>query len=207
MVFFRKRFGSKNLSEVNDIICKKQHKNDDEEPPASGSGRTDKPEELKNKGKMLMEATCVPADIRYPTDLGLLNDARQKTEELIDFLYEPLRGRILKPRTYRNIARKIYLAVAKQRQPLKNMLRKAIRQQLNFIRRTLKHLDKLSTYHKVSPLTIAQGLQLETIKELYRQQLYMYEHKTHTVENRIVSISQSYVRPIVRGKAAGPVSS
>jgi IS5 family transposase len=28
----------------------------------------------------------------------------------------------------------------------------------------------------------------------------MYEHKTHSVENRIVSISQPHVRPVVRGK-------
>jgi hypothetical protein len=26
---------------------------------------------------------------------------------------------------------------------------------------------------------LARGLQLETVKELYRQQCYMYEHKTH----------------------------
>ena len=33
----------------------------------------------------------------------------------------------------------------------------------------------------------------------------MYENNVHTVENRIVSISQPYIRPIVRGKAAAPV--
>lgn len=30
-----------------------------------------------------MDATCVPADIRYPTDLSLLNEAREKTEAII----------------------------------------------------------------------------------------------------------------------------
>ena len=33
----------------------------------------------------------------------------------------------------------------------------------------------------------------------------MYENKTHTVNDRIVSISQPYIRPIVRGKAKSPV--
>ena len=33
----------------------------------------------------------------------------------------------------------------------------------------------------------------------------MYENNTHTVQDRIVSISQPYIRPIVRGKAAAPV--
>ena len=32
-----------------------------------------------NKGQLILDATCAPADIRYPTDLGLLNDAREKT--------------------------------------------------------------------------------------------------------------------------------
>ena len=32
----------------------------------------------------------------------------------------------------------------------------------------------------------------------------MYKNKTHKVEDRIVSISQPYVRPIVRGKASRP---
>jgi hypothetical protein len=32
----------------------------------------------KNKGTLLIDATCAPADIRYPTDLSLLNEAREK---------------------------------------------------------------------------------------------------------------------------------
>ena len=33
----------------------------------------------------------------------------------------------------------------------------------------------------------------------------MYENNTHTVRDRNVSISQPYIRPIVRGKVAAPV--
>lgn len=43
------------------------------------------------------------------------------------------------------------------------------------------------------------------IRELYEQQKYMYDNKVHSVKNRIVSISQPYIRPIVRGKAKSPV--
>lgn len=66
---------------------------------------------------MVMDATCVPADIRYPTDLSLLNEARGNTEVFIDILYEPLKGEIDKPRGYRRIARADYLATAKMRRP------------------------------------------------------------------------------------------
>jgi hypothetical protein len=50
----------------------------------------------------------------------------------------------------------------------------------------------------LSPL---QQQQLTTIRTLYTQQEQMHRTRTHTVENRIVSISQPWVRPIVRGKA------
>lgn len=40
---------------------------------------------------------------------------------------------------------------------------------------------------------------------MYRQQKQMIETNIHTVENRIVSISRPYLRPIVRGKARSPV--
>jgi len=46
---------------------------------------------------------------------------------------------------------------------------------------------------------------LETIGKLYEQQLLMHQNRIHSVPNRIVSLSQPYVRPIVRGKAKAPV--
>jgi IS5 family transposase len=46
---------------------------------------------------------------------------------------------------------------------------------------------------------------LMTIYKLYEQQQYMYENKVHSVENRIVSITQPWIRPIVRGKTKAPV--
>ena len=43
------------------------------------------------------------------------------------------------------------------------------------------------------------------IKEFFRQQLFMYENHTHKMADRIVSISQPHIRPIVRGKAKSNV--
>ena len=45
----------------------------------------------------------------------------------------------------------------------------------------------------------------DILTTVYEQQRYMFENNTHSVENRIVSISQPYIRPIVRGKAKSPV--
>lgn len=46
---------------------------------------------------------------------------------------------------------------------------------------------------------------LLVVAEVYRQQLWMHEHKTNRIEDRIVSINQPHIRPIVRGKAGSSV--
>jgi hypothetical protein len=69
-----------------------------------------------------MDATGCPQDIAYPTDLNLLNDAREKSEELIDELQAGLTTP--KPRTYREIARKQYLKTAKKRKRQRRRLEK-----------------------------------------------------------------------------------
>ena len=46
---------------------------------------------------------------------------------------------------------------------------------------------------------------MAVIRMLYAQQQEMYDSNTHRVDDRIVSLHQPWVRPIVRGKAAVPV--
>ena len=46
---------------------------------------------------------------------------------------------------------------------------------------------------------------LLVITEVYRQQLWMYENELNRIDDRIVSITQPHIRPIVRGKAGKPV--
>src|SRR5688500_5750099 len=105
---------------------------------------SDAKNESTNRGKLIVDATCAPADITYPTDLGLLNRARVHTEKILDILYKQIKEKIhKKPRTYRNLARKDYLAVAKQRRPTRNKKRQAIKKQLQYIKRNLAHIEQL----------------------------------------------------------------
>jgi hypothetical protein len=46
---------------------------------------------------------------------------------------------------------------------------------------------------------------LKIIRKIYAQQQEMYDTKSHTVKDRIVSIHQPYIRPMVRGKAGKDV--
>ena len=54
-------------------------------------------------------------------------------------------------------------------------------------------------------LTQRQTERLETLRRIYEQQKYMYDNRVHSVPDRIVSVSQPFIRPIVRGKAGKPV--
>ncbi|MEA4994858.1 MAG: transposase [Petrimonas sp.] len=93
-----------------------------------------------NRGKLQMDATVCDADIKYPTDLDLLNESRQKAEELIDELCLKL-GVQDKPRTYRRVARKEFLNVSKMKRKPANVLRKAIRKQINYLKRDVRTIN------------------------------------------------------------------
>ena len=83
------------------------------------------------------------------------------------------------------------------------MTRKAIGKQLTYLRRDLDAVDGKLSLGKT--LTTRQMKHLDTIRTIYEQRKYMYDNLTHSVPDRIVSVSQPFVRPIVRGKAGKPV--
>jgi hypothetical protein len=215
LVHFRKRVKRELIGQINAAIVKPsgENKPPQEESSAEPSAQTDKdndddePPSPTNAGQLIVDASCTPADIRYPSDLSLLNEAREHTEHIIDALYAQVREQgVQKPRTYRRKARQQYLHIAKQRQAKRKALGKAIGQQLRYLRRNLAHIDKLIA----AGATLAQldkqlYRKLLVINQLFRQQQWMYQQRQHRIEDRIVSLAQPHVRPIVRGKARTPV--
>jgi len=156
-----------------------------------------------NKGELIVDATACPQDISYPTDLNLLNDAREQSEKLIDILYLKIKlvnEEKLKPRTYREIARKEYLKVAQKKHKTNKEIRHALRKQLCYLNRNIKYIHQLLKYFVAIPLRDKEYKYLLVIQTLYEQQKFMYDNRVHSVEHRIVSIHQPHVRPIVRGK-------
>ena len=207
MVYFRSRFTQEHLITLNEeiiateVVDKKEEDDEEDEPPS-------------HSGKLLVDATCTPADIKFPTDLGLLNEAREKTEQIIDDLHAEVLARNpegsptpKKVRTYRLEARKKFLKIAKSKKPGYQKIRKSIRQQLGYVRRNLKYIETMCS-EREGFLKVLDGYRykcLLVIQTLYAQQLEMYKNRTHSVADRIVSISQPHVRPIVRGKAGKKV--
>jgi transposase, IS5 family len=218
MVHFRHRLSLEIIGRINEAVVKESSKKtkkrdkDGEDPPSPPQSEQtakveteERDEPSANQGQLLLDASCAPADIRYPTDLSLLNQAREQTEAIIDNLYQQVEL-AQKPRTYREQARKRYLQVAKQRRPSRKVMRKAIRTQLGYVRRNLAHIDALiAAGATLSKLSRQRYRRLLVVSELYRQQQWMYDQNERRIDHRIVSLAQPHIRPIVRGKAGTPV--
>ena len=214
-VEFRKRLGAEQINAINEKILNLylqknetaagNNKDEPPLPPAVTEAAVlpvppaPLPVTITHAGKLIVDATACPQDISYPTDLNLLNDSREKAEELIDFLYDASKHD-KKPRTYREIARKVYLKTAQKKRKTKKEIRAAVRKQLGFLKRDIKSIYKLLACYDRIPFNRHQYKYFLVIQTLYDQQVLMYEQKIHSVEHRIVSIHQPHVRPIVRGK-------
>jgi transposase, IS5 family len=120
-------------------------------------------------------------------------------------MHKPLIGKKDKPRTDRKRARKDYLAVAKKRSAGKKKIRKAVGKQLGYLRRNLRNIDEMASQGLLSHLSKREYRDLMVINELYRQQRWMYDNRKQRIDDRIVSISQPHIRPIIRGKARSKV--
>jgi len=228
MTYFRKRLSEDFINEVNEILIthffelvqynkdlkaksklKKKSSSDDNlddknstDSDANTSSNIEtteapaKQEPPKNKGALLLDSSCAPQYIAYPTDLRLLDTARSILEKYIDHLHDIKDGK--KPRTNRKVARKEYLKIiTKKNKPIEEV-RNAISKQLGYILADIKIINNY--LNKGKELSERQLNQIDIIKKLYDQQLFMLENKTHKVDDRIVSLGQHWVRPIVRGK-------
>ncbi|WAH37291.1 IS5 family transposase [Alicyclobacillus dauci] len=220
LTYFRKRLGPDIINQVNEWIVQaglqeEQNGDDDEnrdEPPresgkfdANGGSQSEVQEPPTHQGKLILDATCTPADVAYPTDLLLLNKAREKLEDILDTLHAPHKGEMKKPRDRRRQARRDYLRTAKNRKPGRSEIRRAVGRQLRYVARDLRFIEQLVQHTPLTALSRRQYRDLLVIGELYRQQREMYRLRNHRVSDRIVSIVQPDVRPIVRGKAKANV--
>ena len=219
LVEFRKRLDETTLTKINEQIIeynlKSENDNDNSDDDNSDDGNSDTPDKSinesdsenddsgeKNKGTLIIDATCAPQNIRYPQDVSLLNEAREKLEGIILHICDKFY--YYAPRMYREKARKDYLNFAKSKKRSGKKVRNAIKKQLQYVRRDLGYIGEFLSYEDVE-VTQKEAETISVINKVYEQQLYMYENKVHSVEDRIVSISQPYIRPIVRGKVKSPV--
>lgn len=227
MSTFRKRFPDDVMEMINmhhvKLAARAEDDSDDnkDDSDSTGSAAEDKPDQEqsphqkpaneKHKGTLIIDATCCPADVAYPTDLKLLDTSRLWLERIIDHLYKEfgsLKNNGKKPRTYRKEARDKYHKFVKHpRQRKTKTTRKAIGEQLRYLKRDLGYINEYFDKHPEAAgvLLPVETRRLDTIRTVYTQQVEMYSQKKHQIENRVISLSQSWIRPIVRGKQKAKV--
>jgi len=153
---------------------------------------------IRAKG-VLVDGTVVSEKIKYPNDIGLLNDAR---EWVVGWLKEIGRKTGEKIRSYSRKGKRMYLKFAKTRQKNRAMIEKAKKQMLQFVRRNIEQLEaRLGEVDYFMRKGVEE--RLEVVKKIYEQQHRMYREKVNRIEGRVVSLWREYVRPIKRGKGGG----
>src|SRR5699024_11141202 len=99
-----------------------------------------------------------------------------------------------------------YLNFAKKKRPSKKAIKKCIKQQLQYLRRNMKHINKVldRVITETGSMPIMQKRDYKfwlVVQHIYTQQNNRYRDNRTKIKDRIVSLSQPWVRPIMRGKA------
>lgn len=223
MVHFRRRFPVEQVAKINEFVCtgiwpeemrqvdRDDHDDDGQKPsggkPQKGkkkpnTARKKQKKAKKNRGKLILDATVAPADIKYPTDIDLLNQCRQHIEQAVDLLWDHSRRTGHKLPYSRKHARKSYLNLTKSKKWTANKVRKAIGEQLGWIAKARVRLNQLLLQVPAKLVKFPGWLwdRLAVIPLVFAQQKNMFDTRTHVCENRIVSLQQPHIRPINRGK-------
>lgn len=157
-------------------------------------------------GILKVDATCCDAEVRYPTDCNLLEDGSRLIDRLLDKFCT--RSRTKKPQTHRNEARSAFICLTKRKRKGKKLIDKTKLIQLrclqadfqvfmNFIGKQSSRLLKCFRRHDIKCLQAAF--------KMYEQQKMMFDNNVRQCADRIISIYQPHLRPIVRGKAKAKV--
>ena len=196
LVAIRKRLSADFLRAINEDVLADAPPTPEHVPNKRGRKRA-------NPATLILDATCSPDEIRPPHDTTLLEEARIKTDELIDRLHArfPEEGR--HPRTYRRVMRKAYLKFSRARTRPAGAAKELCGKLLGALRRNLAFIDAYLA--KGGVLDERARALLETIRTVYAQQKEMHETERNRVPHRIVSLAKPWLRPIVRGKARTPV--
>lgn len=152
------------------------------------------------------DATCADAEVRYPTDIDLIEDGSGYIDRMIDKVCG-IKGIRRPTGLERNRIRGTYLNVIKRKHKGAKLIKDAITRMLPLLYRDILTLLNLigvddETYSRFNR---TQKRTIQAVIDMYHQQEEMLRLGTHTCENRIISIHQPHIRPIVRGKAKAKV--
>ena len=163
-------------------------------------------EDNEHGGTLKVDATCCNAEVRYPTDTNLLEDGSRLIDRLLDKICA--RCNVRKPQTRRAEARKAFVECTKKKRKGKKLIDKTKLSQIRCLQADFQiFLDFLGKL-QCDILKCFSRHDFKCLKatfKMFEQQKMMFETNTRTCADRIISIYQPHLRPIVRGKAKAKV--
>ena len=230
MVHFRRRFAPGFILDVNEYICTgkwPEHKD--------GGDNQDTPDlpvesDAKHEGRLTLDATVAPSDIRHPNDVLLLDECRENLEAMIDELWEPAKeaeeakqagatndesagageqsdqeGRAVlkshKTPYHRWNAHRKAINFIKRKKKSGAFIRSALSTQLNYVELAVRQVLALLMLCGLDSFTDCQWDRFDTICRIYLQQKWMYDNNTSRCEGKIMNLRQPHVRAVLRNKA------
>lgn len=153
---------------------------------------------MQESNIMLTDATCYETSMRYPTNVKLLWESVDWSYGQMVRMCKYLKIRI--PRNKYPEQKEKYMNYSRKRKKTKKETTVRIRSLLYLLDKLLGLLKEIEQQHE-HRLEMPKGYyqRIRTIKTVLKQQQQMFE-TGESVPNRIVSLSKSYIRPIVRGK-------
>jgi hypothetical protein len=158
-----------------------------------------------HKGDMKIDATCCDGEVRYPTDLDLLNDGSRLINRYITKLCRKFS--LNQPVSFKDQCRKAYLEAIKRKRKSKKMVNDCKSHMLTYLIRDIRSLIELIAVHGTQLLDGLRKCEQKimcAIINMYHQQDQMFKAGVHSCTDRIISIFQPHLRPIVRGKSKAP---
>ena len=125
-VDIRKRLGGLEFEKFNQLIISRSEQIKPHQARIKKTKKDDNDTQPKNKGTLKVDATVADQEIKFPTDVDLLNTSRENLERMIDKMYDAKKDKT-KPRTYRRIARSKFLKISKKKKKNKKEIRRAIK--------------------------------------------------------------------------------
>lgn len=173
---------------------------------ASGGSVNGRASVSANSGTLKIDATCSDAEVRYPTDLDLLHDGCEVMERILDRFCDI--ACLDRPDTGFKSAHAVYSKTVKKKSKPRKELRRCTEYLLAMLSKSIKIAFSLigrTTTDKFMQLKLRDRELFLTILKMYSQQKSMFDSGVRRCDDRIVSIFQPHVRPIVRGKAKAKV--
>lgn len=158
---------------------------------------------LRIRHQVIVDSTCVPANITYPTDSKLLSTTWKNLNRSLESLRASgvslvIRGK----RKTASLIRSFNLKRRKTRKEIVRMNRKLIRVGTRMMK---KVVQVMAEHGKEIPSKLRKKIRkvIGTAGNILRQQAEMIRNQSRRMKNRIVSFHEPLVRPIFRGKDSG----